>query len=73
MFTEPVLELNADLLRQHLGGIQLSKQALLETAGVDKKDLMSNPKFAELLKALGVVPPMKISPLLVRKHLHLLG
>ena len=27
-----------------------------------KEDLMSNPKFAELLKSLGVEPPMKESP-----------
>jgi len=31
-------------------------------AGVeDKKDLMSNPKFADMLRGLGVEPPMKIS------------
>ena len=63
MFTEPVLELDARLLRDHLGNVRDQKQALLDAAGVtEKKDLMSNPKFADLLRTYGVEPPMKISP-----------
>ena len=63
MFTEPMLELDRDLLRSHLEDVKDRKAKLLEAAGVtDKKDLMSNPKFAELLKGFGVKPPMKISP-----------
>lgn len=30
--------------------------------GVTRKDLMSNPKFASCLEAVGVIPPVKISP-----------
>jgi len=59
MFTEPTLELDADLLEEHLFTIQSTKIKLL--AHYDKDDLMSNPKFAQLLKVHGVEPPMKKS------------
>lgn len=63
MFTDPVLELDRAHLERHLKDVTGRKEALLETAGVtDKTDLMSNPKFAELLRSFGVTPPMKISP-----------
>ena len=62
MFIIPILELDLGLLEQHLTETRYRKDELLEGAGVVKEDLMSNPKFAELLKSLGVEPPMKISP-----------
>ena len=62
MFTDPVLELDTKLLEEHKEGIREYKDALLEKSGIDKKDLMSNPKFAEILKNLGAIPPKKISP-----------
>ena len=62
MFIIPILELDLGLLEQHLTETRNRKDELLESAGVVKEDLMSNPKFAELLKSLGVEPPMKISP-----------
>lgn len=63
MFTEPKLYLDVPKLRKHRDAIAEHKQQLLESAGVkDKKDLMSNAKFAELLRERGVEPPMKISP-----------
>lgn len=61
MFTEPKLELNKGLLLRHLHEVRTKKEQLLAEAGVDKEDLMSNPKFAELLRQHGVEPPMKIS------------
>jgi DNA polymerase I-like protein with 3'-5' exonuclease and polymerase domains len=61
MFTEPVLELDKPLLLDHLHKTQQTKANLLIEAGVAKEDLMSNPKFAEVLRAYGVEPPMKIS------------
>ena len=62
MFIDPVLDLDLGLLEQHLEDTRDRKDKLLIDAGiVDKKDLMSNPKFAELLEGLGVFPPMKIS------------
>jgi DNA polymerase len=59
MFTEPTLELDADLLDEHLILIQSTKIKLL--ANYEKEDLMSNLKFAQLLSVNGVVPPMKKS------------
>lgn len=61
MFTEPVLRLNVPLLEQHLLEVKTRKQELLDKTGVTVDDLMSNQKFAEVLKGLGVVPPTKIS------------
>jgi len=61
MFLEPVFELDLPRLEQHLIDIRARKEALLDTVSVTKKDLMSNPKFAAALEAIGVTPPMKIS------------
>jgi DNA polymerase I-like protein with 3'-5' exonuclease and polymerase domains len=62
MFIEPTLDLDMGLLEQHLAETRDRKDKLLEDAGVSKEDLMSNPKFAEVLEGLGVKPPMKVSP-----------
>jgi DNA polymerase len=62
MFLEPILELDTELLAQHIDEVKLLKETLLESAGVDKKDLMSNDKFAAILCSFDVVPPTKISP-----------
>jgi len=62
MFSEPTLELDVDVLDAHLQGVQKKKQDLMAKIEADKKTIMSNPKFAELLKTHGVVPPTKISP-----------
>ncbi len=62
MFTEPVLKLDASLLAGHLREVQAKKEELLSKVLVDKSQLMSNPQFADLLRARGVEPPMKISP-----------
>lgn len=61
MFIEPVLDLDLDLLEQHMYNVKRRKEELLETVGVDKKELMSNQKFAELLRELDVIPPTKVS------------
>ena len=62
MFIEPRLELDLLLLEEHLENVRDRKDKLLLQANVDKADLMSNQKFADLLVALGVQPPTKISP-----------
>jgi DNA polymerase len=62
MFTEPVLRLDKDLLEQHLKEVQERKEKLLAEAAANRDDLMSNPKFADLLRSVGVEPPKKISP-----------
>ena len=61
MFINPILDLDLAMLEQHLMETRDSKDELLTASGVTKEDLMSNPKFAEVLKTLGVEPPMKIS------------
>jgi DNA polymerase len=62
MFSEPALELNVNILLDHLHGVQVNKQKLLDAVTmVDKEQLMSNDKFAATLRALEIEPPMKIS------------
>ena len=61
MFTEPMLDLDIGLLRQHLDNTKKIKQDLIESSGVTREQLMSNPKFAELLVSMNVEPPMKTS------------
>lgn len=62
MFTEPSLELDGELLEAHLKGVKNEKEILLDLVEADREDLMSNDKFAKLLKENGAVPPRKISP-----------
>ena len=61
MFTEPVLEVDRDLLTGNLTKIRATKEKLLTKAKVDRKQIMSNPQFAELLTRCGVQPPKKVS------------
>ena len=61
MFIEPVLELDVTKLEGHLDTLQAQKEQLLEECGIEKDELMSNPKFAKALESLGVSPPMKTS------------
>ncbi len=60
MFTDPVLQLDRELLERHLDAERKRKEDLL--ANFDKDTLMSNPQFADLLRTFGVEPPTKISP-----------
>lgn len=68
MYTEPSIVLDADRLQQHLDKVRADKQELMDRlsnggdSDVIKKVLMSNDKFAKLLRKLGVEPPTKISP-----------
>lgn len=67
MFAEPVFTLDVKILREHLGRLQTKKANALATLDLDddvediRGTLMSNPKFAELLRSYGVEPPKKIS------------
>lgn len=67
MFSEPKLELNKGLLVRHLMDVRDKKEKLLASADVAKEDLMSNPKFAELLRQQGIEPPMKVSAITGRE------
>lgn len=63
MFTEPVFEIDVPLLEKHLAEVRAKKQALLESVGHGSREVfMSNDKFAQALRDLGVDPPTKISP-----------
>ena len=62
MFTEPAIVLDKDLLVAHLKDIAAGKEQLMAKISHDRKELMSNPKFAAVLELLGVTVPMKISP-----------
>ena len=62
MFIEPVLDLDLDLLENHLSQTRERKEQLLMDARASKEDLMSNDKFAKLLAAYNVSPPKKLSP-----------
>ena len=59
MHSEPRLTLDIDVLQDHLYRVKKDKEDLLVVNGVTREDLMSNDKFAALLKNLGVEPPMK--------------
>lgn len=62
MFTEPVLQLDKDILTAHLTDVKAAKDELMSRLSVDRDILMSNPKLADLLMSNGVYPPMKTSP-----------
>ncbi len=63
---KPQFEIDEGVLAEHLFSIQQEKELMLSKAmlaGVNsKEDLMSNDKFAQVLRDLGVEPPLKISP-----------
>jgi DNA polymerase len=63
MFTEPMLVLDKPKLEAHLLAERTRKEKILAKLGGDnaKALLNSNPKFAEVLRTLGVEPPMKTS------------
>jgi len=62
-FTRPQLVLDAGVIEDRLIKHKMEKVALLGQCGLESAEvLMSNDKFAEALKCLGVSPPRKISP-----------
>lgn len=62
MYTEPTIVLDTAMLEQHKLEVVTGKTRLLNEASlVDRDELMSNDRFAKLLLALGIDPPMKTS------------
>jgi DNA polymerase len=59
MYTNPVLELDPELLSAAITEEEQRRTSLLHRLSIDEKDLASNPKFAEILRGMGVEPPMK--------------
>lgn len=62
MFCDPILHIDIPRVQEELEKEVGGKAAALLRSGASVEDLMSNEKFAELLRQAGVNPPMKISP-----------
>jgi len=59
---QPSFYLDSNLLAEHLHEVRQAKEQLLFRAGLTSRDdLMSNEKFAQALRVMGVEPPMKTS------------
>ena len=61
MFCDPVLRIDIPRVQEELEKEVGGKAAALLRSGASVEDLMSNEKFAELLRRAGVRPPMKLS------------
>ena len=61
MFTNPVLQLDKEMLSNAIEEERTTRSSLLERLAIDEAALASNPKFADVLLALGVEPPTKVS------------
>jgi DNA polymerase len=61
MYTRPLLQLDQPMLIKALAEEGTAREQLLQRLGVEDAELASNPKFAELLTKLNVVPPTKTS------------
>lgn len=59
---EPVLVADRGMLMMALRAEVGRKKRLFANSGIDQSVIMSNPKFAQLLRNLGIDPPMKTSP-----------
>lgn len=59
MYTRPLLELDADMLGDALEEERNTRESLLSRLNITDADLASNDRFAEILRGLGVDPPMK--------------
>ena len=59
MYTLPVLELDPVLLADAIREEETRRTSLLQKLSIDEKDLASNSKFAEILRGMGVEPPLK--------------
>jgi DNA polymerase len=67
MFTEPILELNSEILKGAHQDELKRKEDLLARVSADKELLSSNPKFASLLLGFGIDPPKKLSMAKVKR------
>jgi DNA polymerase len=61
MYTNACLELDRDMLTKALSEEGEKREGLLQKLGVEETALASNPQFAEVLTAMGVNPPTKVS------------
>ncbi len=61
MYTNAVLELDREMLIKALSEEGEKREGLLQKLGVEETALASNDKFAQVLTAMGVTPPTKVS------------
>jgi len=61
MYTRPLLRLDQEMLVKALTEEGQTREALLQKLGIEETSLASNPKFAAILKELGVPAPTKVS------------
>jgi DNA polymerase len=61
MYTNACLELDREMLINALTEEGEKREGLLKKLGIEESALASNPKFAEVLSKMGVVPPTKVS------------
>ena len=62
MFTDPVLVLDEEAIREDLDNELGAKTAAVLLSGATPAQITGNQSFADLLSAAGVKPPTKISP-----------
>ncbi len=62
MFVEPKIKINRERLKKYHEQEFNKAEATIETSGVDRKVLSSNPQFSQYIEEeLGIVPPVKRS------------
>lgn len=61
MHADPHFMLDRQMLEEHLVQVRENKEKLLAECGLDKENLMSNQKLADVLEQFGVEAPRKIS------------
>jgi len=61
MYTRPLLRLDSEMLQGAIEEERTAREGLLQRLGVAEASLASNDQFAEVLKALGIDPPVKKS------------
>ena len=59
--TQPSLAVDHEMLDNYVVELMLNREKMLADAGISQEVIMSNPKFADALRNLGVEPPLKIS------------
>lgn len=62
MYLYPRVQIDTATLDQQLQGIITERDTILNDLGIEIGDLRSAETFANLLRGLGVEPPMKVSP-----------
>ena len=60
-FTEPLLWLDKEIVREHMEDITAKKQAIIEASGLTATQLRARNGFPEYVASLGIPVPMKLN------------